>query len=1516
MPRVATARPWLLASVFLAATLSAGALAQVRDPENDARFRVQPPTDRLLSRGMQMAQGSIARGEFAQATAFLDDLLGRTEDYFTETGAEGGFAGLKETARNAIRDLPPEGRRAYETAYGPVAERQLRDALATGRADQLQAVAQRYFYTPAGYQAALVVAANESDAGRHLAAALVYEQLLATPDAVRQLDPELSVRAAASWLAADERERSAQILTALAARGRASLNIGGRPYALDESAQPLEWLRSVVGDPVDAAAAPERQWLTYRGNAARNGETSGGLPHMRVRWKARLLAHYEKLQDLFLEYRDAGAQSSRYMPVAAAPLAAGDFVVVRSPLGLVGVDFRTGKLVWNGERQLDREILQLLKAGGRADDDMASADSARAFISRTWDDYLYGVTSSDGERVYAVRDLPMPAAQDYEMSPIMSFGGEGTAATNRLSAYELAREGSLTWEIDGMSAAGELNGAYFLGAPLAVGSSLYALVEIRDDISLVALDAATGELQWRQQLASLEAGVLHDFRRRLQSSMPSYEEGILVCPTGAGLVVGIDLAKRSLAWAYQYSATPAFDGTYPAAMVEPGDAQRSQWIDNATLIAAGRVLVTPPESTDLHCLDLRTGRLLWKRPRDAMRRLACVHEGLILLVGNQQLTALKLDDGEPAWAEPLLELPRGAAPAGSGFLSEGRYVFALTTAEVIAVDVAAGQIVARVAARDGLPLGNLICHRGAVISQNGLSLDCFDQVDELRERSRERLAGAPDDVDALRSLAEIAYNEGRLSEAIDVVERAYRQAPSDPDVREILAECLADALDADFAAHRSRLPLLKELGGDGTLPRAHVQRIESQGLLASGDVLGAATACLAMAAEISDPDDMLTLRNEHETTVARWVQAQLAAIWDLASADERDALRERLTAASASLGEQPTSEQVELFLKLYGALPEFEAWRLVRARQLEAEGRTLESQQLLLDLVRSEDAAVHREAIARIASQLHHAGLHALAREYDAELAGPLADQPCLEGETGEQLIARWAELTPPAPTWPAGRVTVTNVSATGAAARGRTPVWNVRLEHADSILGGGVGYVAVRGAQLMWHDANGRAIFLATFDDPAIYRLSGSVYGSSRGNLLVVSMGRELAAFNTFGGQTGDTPAIAWRANLAGNFDVDDPFSEGSFRSTQRPGSFRASRTPFESTWMGVIGPMTSGGVIFQDQRRLLCVDPVSGATLWSRGDVPAGCDLFGDDRYVFVTPPGSRTAKVFSSIDGRAVDEVRVPRWEQQLTTQGRRVIHWSSTTDGKFVLAASDPLAESELWRREFAAGSRIDIDQDRFIAVVERSGRAVLIDAANGEVIADHPQLFSPQPRLDSIHLVAGAEEFTLVAEERNASDPERDVRPLNDEDSPIVDGELAVLDRPTGAMRWSRPASVKRQPLVLNLPGNLPFVVFAGTLTSKTRGDSGATTTALLVDKATGRTLYQSDELPQMGMGQVAATIGEARQATIDLGGRSLLVEYTDERRPPQPPAMAEVETPANTSTEGILGILRVLGPGD
>jgi hypothetical protein len=152
-----------------------------------------------------------------------------------------------------------------------------------------------------------------------------------------------------------------------------------------------------------------------------------------------------------------------------------------------------------------------------------------------------------------------------------------------------------------------------------------------------------------------------------------------------------------------------------------------------------------------------------------------------------------------------------------------------------------------------------------------------------------------------------------------------------------------------------------------------------------------------------------------------------------------------------------------------------------------------------------------------------------------------------------------------------------------------------------------------------------------------------------------------------------------------------------------------------------------------------------------------------------------------------------------------------------------------------------------------------------------------------------------------------------VRSLNQADSPVVDGELIVLDRRTGESRWQRPASVDRQALVLNAAPDLPFVLFAGLLDAQARGEGRNTTTMLMIDKATGRTIYSTDELPQSGVGVVAAQVLNAAQheVTVELVGRSLLVKYTDRRRPPQPPAMAEVESPAGQPSGDILKILGI-----
>ncbi len=1210
-----------------AAIAAAVVLAQVGEDEA-MRPRVYPPTDRLLSRGMRRAEQSIARGEFSQAVAFLDEVLGRDEDFFTETGADGGFAGLKETARRLIRDLPRDGRRTYETTYGPVAERQLSAALTEGNAEGnsagIAAVVERYFYTPAGYQAALVQAADHSDGGRHLAAALLYQQLLETPAAVRLYDPELSVRAAASWLAADDAAQAERVLAALTERGTASVTIAGRDHKLaSNGADALKWLQSVVGEPAALNGAPEQQWLTYRGNAARNGESAGGLPHMRVRWKVPLLNHM-KLEELFEEYTAELAQGGAVIPVASAPIAAGNYVLVRTPHGLLAVDFRGGKRIWRSELQRDPQLEQLMKMGageGAGDNvDGSNADAARAFARRMWEDYLYGMTSSDGVRAYVVRDLPMPRTQDYEMSTFGLGAGNGTIvlATNRLSAYDLERQGALAWEIDGAATSGELPGAFFLGAPLTLGPSLYALVEVNDSISLAVINRATGKLEWRQHLANLETGVLNDLRRRAQAAMPSYDGGMLVCPTGAGLVVGVDLGKRSLAWAYQYDSLPPVDSEFRGGPENAGPGRKGHWTDGGATIAEGRVLISPRESRQLHCLDLHTGRMLWRRDQEAMKQVACVYDGRVVMADSTGLSARKFEDGTKGWVDRV-SLPLGVSPSGTGFMTEGKYFLPLTSGEVIAVDLADGRIVDRVRSRDGSSLGNLICHRGAVISQDGMSLECFDQVNALRQRSQEVLAKNPDDVDSLRSLGEIAYNEGRLSEAIDLTERAYRATPDDFETRDALAECLTAALDEDFASYKARLPLLKELEQQESVSRLTVLRIEAAGLLDTGDVLGSAEACFVIYRAAPGSNEKFTLASGHETLATRWVQAQLAAVWEAASGEQRAVLTQRVEAEMPELNGEANVAGLDRFLKVFGALPMVSRAKMELARQLEAGARLLESQQLLLDLANSTDEAVAREATARVAKQFHGAGLAALSREFDAQLAGKFADEPCLDGATGRELLDRWRaeEAGKPSTTiaWPTGRVEVggeeRSLTAATAAMRSDAPMWNIRLEHADSILGGGVGALAVRGGELAWRDGYGRRFFNANLEPQgqAIYRQSGSVYGSARGNYLVTSLGRELAAFNTLA-NVGDNPApLLWRTSLGSNFEFQDAYLEDfSPASLERPGTYRAPRMATEDKWVGVIGPLTSSGCVFQDQRRLTCVDPMTGEVQWSRSDVPPG--------------------------------------------------------------------------------------------------------------------------------------------------------------------------------------------------------------------------------------------------------------------------------------------------------------------
>ena len=134
---------------------------------------------------------------------------------------------------------------------------------------------------------------------------------------------------------------------------------------------------------------------------------------------------------------------------------------------------------------------------------------------------------------------------------------------------------------------------------------LYVLAEQKEEVRLLALDPATGDLWWSQQLSAVEQSLVQDPLRRHMGVSPSYADGILVCPTSTGALVGVDLANRSLLWAHCYVAgnnrgmRPPW--VFMRANDEGGDGTAG-WADSGVCIAGDRVLATPRDSDALLCL--------------------------------------------------------------------------------------------------------------------------------------------------------------------------------------------------------------------------------------------------------------------------------------------------------------------------------------------------------------------------------------------------------------------------------------------------------------------------------------------------------------------------------------------------------------------------------------------------------------------------------------------------------------------------------------------------------------------------------------------------------------------------------------------------------------------------------------------------------------------------------------------------------------------------------------------------
>jgi outer membrane protein assembly factor BamB len=276
----------------------------------------------------------------------------------------------------------------------------------------------------------------------------------------------------------------------------------------------------------------------------------------------------------------------------------------------------------------------------------------------------------------------------------------------------------LTWELGGEEK-GPLSDCYFLGPPLPLDGKLYVLIQKDDaqtgELRLVCLDPSKkGLVEWQAALTTVPEPMRRTPFRRMQALHVAAADGLLICPIHAGSLIAVDQNTGKIRWRCAHREAKA---VAPAA--------GSEWMVTAPILHDGKIVFTAPDSQYVYCVNLKTGRLVWKAARDKDLYLGGVSSGSVLLVGPKSCRALRLSDGKLRWRTET------GLPSGQGTLHADHYYLPLQEAaasgkpEICVLDIVKGTIVKRLRLPDDAVPGNLVFTDGILVSQGVRSLIAY-----------------------------------------------------------------------------------------------------------------------------------------------------------------------------------------------------------------------------------------------------------------------------------------------------------------------------------------------------------------------------------------------------------------------------------------------------------------------------------------------------------------------------------------------------------------------------------------------------------------------------------------------------------------------------------------------------------------------------------------------------------------------------------------------------------------------
>ena len=223
----------------------------------------------------------------------------------------------------------------------------------------------------------------------------------------------------------------------------------------------------------------------------------------------------------------------------------------------------------------------------------------------------------------------------------------------------------------------------------------------------------------------------------------------------------------------------------------------------------------------------------------------------------------------------------------------------------------------------------------------------------------------------------------------------------------------------------------------------------------------------------------------------------------------------------------------------------------------------------------------------------------------------------------------------------------------------------------------------------------------------------------------------------------------------------------------------------------LGSLGPVTPRGVVFQDDNELKCVDPISGTTLWTRTDVPIGCELFGDGELVFAADLSSKVAYVVRLVDGQLLDkhDRPAPSGSSRPAATSLMLAQYRAA-EIELNLSVTDIWSQKPLYQTDLSDKVRYSVIEPNAVAVLESTGQFRLIDVAAGKVVIDE-KLDVPSDLLTFHTIRSGDDLFVFIT-----GPPQSQIRTITQTfDYPLINGPVYAFSMKTGKPLWPGPATV-------------------------------------------------------------------------------------------------------------------------